>query len=379
MARLRKLGKSGRYYLCFHNVRRSPAEKSVPMQTSDVRVARRRANQVEKLADRGEFNPWRYERLPWESRDSSLAAAVEAFLDAKRDTCRPKTVEVYGSTFRGLLALTPSDLPPDALNPALIKRYVLASGISDATRRHRYRNIRAFVRWAHEAELLDAEIDPLKGIRVPKPEKRLPAFLTPPDLDRLLAAIDGWTKIQADAGRARSGENLWLKDVVLVAAYTGLRLGELAAARWSWVGLDAGTITVRHSEGFRTKAGRERTVPLVGPALEAVQRLKAEREARGEVLDGVLFPGPRGKGIHPERTSKRFKHFVRVAKLDERLHFHSLRHSCGSMLALAGVPSVVIAEVLGHASTQTTAIYVHAAGHHVREAMERAFAQPSTD
>lgn len=43
------------------------------------------------------------------------------------------------------------------------------------------------------------------------------------------------------------------------------------------------------------------------------------------------------------------------------------------MLALAGVPAVVIAEVLGHASTTTTAVYVHAAGHHVRDAMERAF------
>lgn len=164
--------------------------------------------------------------------------------------------------------------------------------------------------------------------------------------------------------------------MVLLAAYTGLRLGELEAARWSWVSADLKTVTVRHSEGFQTKTGSERAVPLAGPALETVQRLRVEREALGEHLDGPLLPGPKGSGIHAKRTSRRFKFFVRKAKLSDDLHFHSLRHSCGSMLALSGVPDVVIAEVLGHASTQTTRVYTHAATNQVRQSMEKAFSNP---
>ncbi len=179
--------------------------------------------------------------------------------------------------------------------------------------------------------------------------------------------------MQAEENRIREGENVWLKDVIILAAYTGLRLGELAAARWSWIDLEARTLKVTHSESFRTKTCRERVVPLAGKALETVQHLKEKREERGEHLDGPLLPGPKGLGINLRRTSRRFKFFVRKAMLPDELHFHSLRHSCGSMLALGGVPDVVIAEVLGHASTQTTRIYTHAAAGHVRDAMERVF------
>lgn len=347
------------------------------MGCADGRLARRRANQVEALVDRSEFDPWHYDRLPWESSNISLKGAAEEFIAAKTLTCRPKTILAYGTALRGLLKTLPRGFPLAALAPKHVVAYVLASEVSDATRRHRYRHIRTFVRWARESSLLSDDRNPLKGIRLPKEQKTLPAFLGPDDLDRVITAIDAWTELQASSGRGRPGENVWLKDVVLVGAYTGLRLGELAAAQWNWVDLSNRTLSVRHTNGFSTKSGRERCVPLAGPAFEVVSRMADERDPNTALPTDPLFAGPRGNGINPSRTSKRFKHFVRLAKLDDRLHFHSLRHSCGSMLALAGVPSVVIAEVLGHASTATTAIYVHAAGQHVREAMEKAFSEVS--
>lgn len=374
MARLRKLGKSGRYFLIFKNRDRTPVETSVPMGCSDSRAARKRANEIESLVDRAAFDPWSYDVLPWEATRGTLAGAVADFLTAKRATCRPPTVRAYSLTLRQLQDHTPTGLALQALRPSHLQRTVGAGDVADATRRQRYRNLRAFVKWAQSEGAGGEGWDPLKGVTLPKAEKRLPAFLTPPDLDRVLAAVEAHTAMTRAARQSREGDNVWLIPVVQVAAYTGLRLGELCAARWSWVDLDGRSLTVRHSGGFRTKGGRERTVPLAGPALDAVRQLAAEREARGEVLDGPLFPGPNGSGIQPNRTSRRFKFFSRLAKLPEGVHFHSLRHSCGSMLALAGVPAVVIAEVLGHASTATTAIYVHAAGHHVRDAMERAFA-----
>ncbi|WP_412068855.1 tyrosine-type recombinase/integrase [Rubrivirga sp. IMCC43871] len=389
MASLRKL--RGKYYAYFSDANRQPRQKSVPLGTGDVRAARKRVNELERLYDRAEFDPWSVARsLPWETRNLTLADVVAGFLTDRRETCRPTTLRGYDMACRQLLDAAPGGVYLDALRPAHVRRFIDAQKVvrqtggdgevqtrrepvADATKRQRLRHVKAFVRWAHEAGLPSDGWDPLKGIALPRAERRLPAFLTPPDLDRVLAAIDASTAIHKASGHARDGENLWLKDVILVAAYTGLRLGELCAARWSWVDLGARSLHVRHSDGFRTKGGRERTVPLAGPALDAIRRLHAEREARGDVLDGPLFPGPRGNGIGPNRTSRRFKHFVRLAKLDDRLRFHSLRHSCGSMLAMANVPGVVIKEVLGHASVTTTAIYTHAAADHVRAEMERAF------
>lgn len=59
------------------------------------------------------------------------------------------------------------------------------------------------------------------------------------------------------------------------------------------------------------------------------------------------------------RILRRFKDTVRVAKLDDRLHFHSLRHTCGSWLAMKGVPMRVIQGILGHSSVQVTERYSH--------------------
>ena len=57
--------------------------------------------------------------------------------------------------------------------------------------------------------------------------------------------------------------------------------------------------------------------------------------------------------------SKLFREAVRDAKLDMRLHFHSLRHSFCSNLASRGVSLFQIATLAGHANTKTTEGYSH--------------------
>lgn len=95
-----------------------------------------------------------------------------------------------------------------------------------------------------------------------------------------------------------------------MAAYTRLRLGELCAARWSWIDLRTETITTRHTNGFKTKGNAECVVPLVASALKVVQRLHDEQMARGEKGDGPLLTGANGEALDPKYASKRFKNYV---------------------------------------------------------------------
>jgi integrase len=55
-------------------------------------------------------------------------------------------------------------------------------------------------------------------------------------------------------------------------------------------------------------------------------------EARTDDLDGPVFTGKNGKRLELDRISKRFKFYVRKAKLPDRDRppFHSLRHTTGS-------------------------------------------------
>jgi site-specific recombinase XerD len=45
--------------------------------------------------------------------------------------------------------------------------------------------------------------------------------------------------------------------------------------------------------------------------------------------------------------------------MKEEIHFHTLRHSFASNLAIKGIPIIVIKELLGHSSITTTEIYSH--------------------
>ena len=83
-----------------------------------------------------------------------------------------------------------------------------------------------------------------------------------------------------------------------------------------------------------------------------------------------------GDRIKSNRVSKRFKFFVREAKLSgrENVSFHTLQHSCASWLIQEGVPLAVVSKILGHSSTEITdQTYSHIGDDAVKEAMDDAF------
>jgi site-specific recombinase XerD len=69
--------------------------------------------------------------------------------------------------------------------------------------------------------------------------------------------------------------------------------------------------------------------------------------------------------------SHRFKAYVRLAKLDERLHFHSLRHTFATWLVRAKVPIYDVQKLLGHSSIVVTQVYSHLEPGELYEAVEK--------
>ncbi|MFZ1519744.1 MAG: tyrosine-type recombinase/integrase, partial [Ignavibacteriaceae bacterium] len=67
----------------------------------------------------------------------------------------------------------------------------------------------------------------------------------------------------------------------------------------------------------------------------------------------------RGKMLYQESISKQFKKIIRKANLNEKIHFHTLRHSFASLLVQKGVSLYVVKELLGHEDLATTQIYSH--------------------
>lgn len=151
-------------------------------------------------------------------------------------------------------------------------------------------------------------------------------------------------------------------ELIRVAAFTGLRLGELLALRWRDVDLDGSVLTVSRamSAGVEstTKSGRVRRVPLPDQAAAALIRLCERRDFTG--ASELVFVDPAlGRHLHPVTVRKRFKRARDVVGA-RPLRFHDLRHTYGSLLAVSGMDLVTIKEVMGHSALSTTGRYLHA-------------------
>ena len=159
-----------------------------------------------------------------------------------------------------------------------------------------------------------------------------------------------------------------------VAIFTGLRRGEMWAIRWRDVTLDGDRphIYVRGSHATTTKTGRERIVPLLPRAREALQRL---RDLAGDVdASAFVFAtstgAQRGKNDRGQwgRNGESPGYRV-VAGFTRRVPFHAFRHTCASALLQGywGAPWTLadVRDMLGHSSIKTTERYAHLSTEHL--------------
>jgi integrase len=181
-------------------------------------------------------------------------------------------------------------------------------------------------------------------------------------------ALPDWTTLTAlaDALVAKSADRYpgW-GDVVVFAACTGARIGEVSGCRVSDIDPQSWLWTVRRQTtpspgGLAdkgTKGKRARAVPLIVEVREMVQRridaLDRQPEAR-------LFTGPRGGRITTAvlRDATHWDEVVIQLGYEHRRR-HGLRHTGLTWMADAGVPVHVLRKIAGHASLTTTQRYLH--------------------
>lgn len=143
---------------------------------------------------------------------------------------------------------------------------------------------------------------------------------------------------------------------VLLHAYQGLRVHEIAAARGEWFDLLAGELTL-------TGKGEVEAVlplhPLVGDA------------AAGFPHRGLWFPSPTrpGQPVHPASVSRAISEAMRRAGV--RGSAHQLRHWFATELLAAGADMRETQELCRHASATTTAIYTAVGEDRLRRAILR--------
>ena len=186
--------------------------------------------------------------------------------------------------------------------------------------------------------------------------------------DRRSLALPDWQALYdlAAALVVRSADHFegW-GDVVIFAACTAARIGEVSGIRCADIDREAWTWTVRRqttpSPGGLidkgTKGKRARTVPLIK---EIRPRIERRLDAVGHDPAARIFTGPRGGRITTAVLRDATHWDEVVTQLGyEHLRRHDLRHTGLTWMADAGVPVHVLRKIAGHGSLVTTQRYLH--------------------
>ncbi len=167
---------------------------------------------------------------------------------------------------------------------------------------------------------------------------------------------------------------LKVKAMILVMFRTGVRVSELCALRRRDFDLERGTAGI-----YRAKGGKSRTVHF---DVETAQSLVEYWKLRGDEIRGAgAYPalsgrdkvGIPGTGISPRTVEHIVMELCKELGIESEVTPHSFRHGLATTMISRRVRESTVQTILGHASPQTTRIYVHQAAMEIAEEYEDAF------
>lgn len=287
----------------------------------------------------------------------SVRTLVDSFLAWIETRNRPRTVAYYRS-FLERFAAAVGDLPVAELR----RHHLLSWGRTW----HELQSVQRLFNWAHvEMELIDR--NPFATIKRPRPGRRR-RVLDRKEVIRIL----------------RGGERNF-RGFLLAMIETIARPQEVRSFRWSQLRWDRGTLTHEqalregeaHFELWEYKARDRRADPHEPRRVFISRRLGrflCRLALRAPAGVDFIFLNSRGEPWTANAVRLRVRRLRSSCGLDadgrgEKVVAYSLRHTSATNASAAGVPDRVLAEMMGHTTTRTTARYQHIGVEHIRRAL----------
>jgi integrase len=294
------------------------------------------------------------ERGGWVNVDAGRVALneyAERWL-RERPLLRPRTRELYEGLLRLHVLPTLGPLVLSDLKPALIRAWHagLLSGPRPgaSTAAKSYRLLRSILATAVDDEVILKNPCRVRGAGVEHPQ------------ERPIATIEQVYAL-ADAIEPR------YRALVLTAAFTALRLGELRALKRQHLDLLHATVHVAGQlqelkDGTLVlappkTAASVRTVSIPAVLIPELEEQLAHLAAPG--FDGFVFPGTKDQPFRRASLYTAWRRATRAVGVDE-LHFHDLRHTGATLAAATGATTKELMARMGHASPRAALIYQHA-------------------
>ncbi len=253
-----------------------------------------------------------------------------------------------------------------SVTPSVVNDFVTAlenTGLAYSTIKGAYRLLSAAMRSAFEEGLIKK--NPCRKIKIQHSEREDQRVLTRAEQEMVKKATYGINDLPA-----------------LLSLYTGMRLGEVCALKWSDIDWEKKTITVKRTvqrvaQNTNSRTGEKtmlmvgtpksirsrRVIPVPDFVLEQLMKLM-QTKADSNYIFGVSTVA-----AEPRTIQRRFKRFMEKLGITG-VHFHTLRHSFATRLLELGVDIKTVSVLLGHGSAKTTLdYYAHSLIEQQRNAM----------
>jgi integrase len=288
-----------------------------------------------------------------EAQELTLSEYADEWI-THRDV-KPRTREGYRALLANHIERTLGDTPVGELTAPAVRAWYAGLATGPTAKAHAYQLLHAIAATAATDGLLAANPCTIKRA-MSTARRREPVILTPAEVAAL-----------ADAIRPTR-----YRVLVLIAAWLGLRWGELIELRRKDIGAGAVTITV--ARGVTHREGCHISTPKSGRGRSVV----VPDHIRGEVkhhLDAYVEDGPEAKLFAPANGGchlndqvfrEQFNAALKVIGR-EGVRVHDLRHFAGTMTALTGATLAETMARLGHSTPKAAMLYQQVASGRAEE------------
>ena len=310
------------------------------------------------------------EKVKYTGNDMLFADFILEWLEIIKPNVRPTTFYGYNQVINYAVAPYFKDrkIALYELKPYHIQEFyrhkMIDDGISANTILHYHANIHKALDYAVRSEMIPN--NPADRVELPKKQKHIANYYTQAELNALIDKSKGHK----------------LETVIRLAAWFGLRRGEIIGVRWSSIDFDNKTIsitgTIKDRGGKDEKIGNLyfepnaknssslRTFPMTDAMIDYLQSIKAEQDKRREKIirynhewDDFVCVRNNGDLITLDYVSSAFPRFCKQCGL-KPIKLHELRHSNITLLLENGASMKTVQAWAGHSNFSTTAdIYSH--------------------
>ena len=302
-----------------------------------------------------------------EARKGLLETVTSDWLES-RNGLKESTVAQYHSLItRHILPYWQGQMIGE-INTFHVEQYVsclLKSGLSPKTTADILILLRSIFKYAKKAGY--SAVCDFKEIQIPKS-------------NRSMRVLSQWEQRKLADFLLKNTD--YSKLGVLLALYTGLRIGELCSLKWGHIDLKDRVLRVKQTmqriKNLSGEGGTKTKIVITSPKSEKSMReipipeflMPPLQKFAGEPNAYILTGSP-DKFTEPRTMQKRFKAYLKASGVEDA-NFHATRHTFATRAVELGFDVKSLSELLGHANVNTTLmLYVHPSFALKREYMDR--------